>query len=489
MPGVSMNKKSIKKNYMYNLTYQLLTLFAPLVTTPYISRVLGADGVGLNSYTYSVVAYFVLVAVLGTTDYGQREIAYRQDEPEERSRMFWKVFSLRAITSIFSLVLFLQLTGASEHRTLYLLQSVNILCVMADVTWFFQGMEDFGKTVMRNIMVRILNIVFIFGFVKTSADLPLYIASIGISTLAGHVLLWKSLPEYLCRISIHSIHPFHNLKPVLQLFLPQIAIQVSAVMDKTMLGWMIHSDFENGYYEQADRIEKICLTIVSSLGVVMIPRISYVIAKKQKELLNYYIYRAYRFIWFLALPMTFGLICVADQFVPWFFGAGYEKSVVLIRIFSVLLCVVGVSSVTGMQYFIPAGKQNQFTLSVVLGMIVNFILNVLLIQNWMSVGAAIATVTGELTVTVSQLIMARHEFSIWAILGQAKNSLIAAIGMSLILVSVKPYAGMTIQGTALLVLVGGIIYAGILLILRDSMIKELLQAVWGRWKGNRNEQH
>ena len=221
----------------------------------------------------------------------------------------------------------------------------------------------------------------------------------------------------------------------------------------------------------------------------MIPRISYVIAKKQKELLNYYIYRAYRFIWFLALPMTFGLICVADQFVPWFFGAGYEKSVVLIRIFSVLLCVVGVSSVTGMQYFIPAGKQNQFTLSVVLGMLVNFILNILLIQNWMSVGAAIATVAGELTVTVSQLIMARHEFSIWVILGQAKKSLIAVIGMSLILVSVKPYVGMTIQGTALLVLVGGIIYAGILLILRDSMIKELLQAVWGRWKGNRNEQH
>ena len=100
MPRVSMNKKSIKKNYIYNLTYQLLTLFAPLVTTPYISRVLGANGVGLNSYTYSVVAYFVLVAVLGTTDYGQREIAYRQDEPEERSRMFWEVFSLRAITSI-----------------------------------------------------------------------------------------------------------------------------------------------------------------------------------------------------------------------------------------------------------------------------------------------------------------------------------------------------------------------------------------------------
>lgn len=165
-----MKKKSIKKNYLYNLTYQLLTLFAPLVTTPYISRVLGASGVGLNSYTYSVVAYFVLVAVLGTTDYGQREIAYLQDEPEARSRMFWEVFSLRTITSLFSLFLFFLFTGKSEYRMLYLLQSINIFCVIADITWFFQGMEEFGKTVMRNILVRVLNIAFIFGFVKTASD-------------------------------------------------------------------------------------------------------------------------------------------------------------------------------------------------------------------------------------------------------------------------------------------------------------------------------
>ena len=481
-----MKKKSIKKNYLYNLTYQLLTLFAPLVTTPYISRVLGASGVGLNSYTYSVVAYFVLVAVLGTTDYGQREIAYLQDEPEARSRMFWEVFSLRTITSLFSLFLFFLFTGKSEYRMLYLLQSINIFCVIADITWFFQGMEEFGKTVMRNILVRVLNIAFIFGFVKTASDLPLYIASIGISTLLGHVLLWKSLPEFLCRIPWRTIRPFRNIGQVLQLFLPQIAIQVSAVMDKTMIGWITGSDFENGYYEQADRIEKICLTIVSSLGVVMIPRISYVVAKKQKELLDYYIYRAYRCIWMLALPMTFGIICIADQFVPWFFGSGYEKSIILIQIFSVLLCVVGVSSVTGMQYFIPAGKQKQFTLSVILGMAVNFVMNLFLIQNLLSVGAAIATVAGELTVTVSQLIMVRHEFSIRKIMKQAKNYLVAVIGMSLVLLWLKPHLGATIQETAILVLAGGCVYGGILLILRDSMVCELLQIVKLKWKGHKN---
>ena len=205
-----------------------------------------------------------------------------------------KFFSLHSITIFFSLVLFLLLTGASEHRTLYLLQSVNILCVMADVTWFFQGMEDFGKTVMRNIMVRILNIVFIFGCQNLSGSL--YIAKYwNFHFSRTYTALEKSAGIFMRFYS--CIHPFHNLKPVLAVVLPQIAIQVCQPL-WIKLCWMIHSDFENGYYEQADRIEKICLTIVSSLGVVMIPRISYVIAKKQKELLNYYIYRAYRFIWF-----------------------------------------------------------------------------------------------------------------------------------------------------------------------------------------------
>lgn len=472
----SMNRKSIKKNYIYNLLYQLLTLLTPLITTPYISRVLGADGVGISSYTNSVVSYFVLVAVLGTADYGQREVAYRQDDKKERSRMFWEIFLLRMFTGFLSFGSFLILMRGSKYWFLYLLQSVNILAVIVDITWFFQGMEEFGKTVARNVLVRLLNIIFIFAFVKTSDDLPVYIASIVFSSLIGHVLIWRMLPQYLSRISLREIHPFRNMKGVIQLFLPQIAIQVSAVMDKTMLGILTGSDFENGYYEQADRIEKICLTIVSSLGIVMIPRISYVVAKKQEEMLNYYIYRAYRFIWLLAIPMTLGLLGIADQFVPWFFGPGYEKSAILIQIFSVLLCIVGVSSVTGVQYFVPAGKQNQFTISVVLGMMVNFVINLVLIRKYLSIGAAVATVAGELTVTISQLIMVRKQFSVKRILLSGKTYLIAGLLMFIVLLVIKPLVGAGIAGTVILVMAGGLVYFISLIAMKDEMVWEILQS-------------
>lgn len=453
----------------------MLILLTPFITTPYISRVLGADGIGLSSYTNSIVTYFVLIAVLGTSDYGQREIAYRQDDVKERSKMFWEVFSLRALTSLLSLGLFLTVTWDSNYRQLYLLQSINIISVMFDISWFFQGLEEFGKIVFRNSIVKGLNIAVIFTMVKTNNDLPIYIASITMSALTGHILIWSMLSKYICSIPLKEIKPFRNIKQVLQLFLPQIAIQVMTVMDKTMLGMITGSEYENGYYEQADRIEKICLTIVSSLGVVMIPRISYVVSKHENELLEHYIYRSYRFVWFMALPMTFGLTGIADKLVPWFFGMGYEKTIILIRIFSVLLCIVGISSVTGVQYFIPAGKQKKFTLSVVLGMAVNFILNLLLIRGYLSLGAAIATVVSELTVTISQLVMVRSLFSIKKIITISRNYLLASLLMSIIIFIIKPFTEASIEGTTVLVVIGSLTYILSLFVMRDEVILDLLK--------------
>lgn len=468
-----MSNKSIKKNYIYNLFYQLLTLITPLITTPYIARVLGADGVGTSSYTNSIVTYFLLVAVLGTADYGQREIAYRQDKPESRSRMFWEIFILRCLTSFLSLVTFLTITGFSEFRILFLIQAINILAVAFDIAWFFQGMEEFGKTVFRNTLVRVFNVVFIFWFVKDHNDLPIYIASMALTTLIGHLSIWLYLPKYLCAVERKTIKPFHNLKGVIQLFIPQIAVQVSAVMDKTMLGMIAESTFENGYYEQADRIEKICLTIVSSLGIVMIPRISYIYANNNIENLKKYIYRAYRFIWFLAIPMTFGLISIADKFIPWFLGSGYEKTIILVQIMSTLLCIVGISSVTGVQYFIPTGKQNQFTVSVIIGGSVNLILNFILIPKYLSLGAAIATVISEMTITVIQLIMAKNEFNIGKIMLLSSKYFVSAVIMMITLLNMKSYLQDDLMGTFLLILIGSLVYFGSLIFLKDDMIGEI----------------
>lgn len=170
--------KSIKKNYFYNLTYQILLLLTPLLTTPYLSRVLGADGVGTVSFAESIVSYFTLVATLGITTFGQREISYAQDDKVKRSKVFWETKALQAITSIVVLVAYIIFALFQDIRNLYLILSFNIIAVLVDVVWLLQGMEEFGKIVFRNIVFKVLSIAYIFIAVKTKGDVIKYVFGI-----------------------------------------------------------------------------------------------------------------------------------------------------------------------------------------------------------------------------------------------------------------------------------------------------------------------
>lgn len=467
--------QSIGKNYIYTLLYQLSAFAIPLITTPYIARVLGADGIGISSYTHSITTYFILAAALGTTEYAQREIAYRQDIFEQRTIMFWEIFLLRCISGFLSLIIFIAVTKSSEYKFFFAIQGINILSVVFDISWFFQGMEDFGRIALRNIMVRLLNIFPIFLFVKDREDLPFYIASLALTTLAGHISVWIHLPQYLKHIKSSKIHPLRNLPRIFHFFIPSIAIQVSAVLDKTMLGMFSASIFESGYYEQADRIEKLCLTMVSALGVIMLSRISYLFSKNDLTYLKLHIYRSYRFIGMTAIPMTFGLLIIADTFVPLFFGTGYEKTVILIQILSVLLIIVGLSNVTGMQYLIPTGQQKQFTKSVIVGCLVNLVLNFILIPRFLSIGAAIATVIGEIVVTLSQLTMTRKIFSVKKILEDSLNYVISSCGMSVLILLIKTKIECDFGGIITLISIGVLSYIVGLYLLKDKLLIQIFE--------------
>lgn len=370
-----MGKKSIKKNYIYNLTYQILLLLTPLITTPYLSRVLGADGVGTVSFAESVVSYFTLVAALGVTTFGQREISYFQDDKKKRSHIFWETKSLQVITSIAVLVVYLAFAIFQKNLALYLILSFNIIAILVDVVWLFQGMEEFGKIVLRNILFKFLSIAYIFLVVKTKSDMTKYAFGLAFFMFLSNASLWFHVSKYVSKPIWKEIKPFRNFRVVLSLFIPTIAVQVYTVLDKTMIGLITNSSFENGYYEQAIKITKIVLTVVTSLGTVMIPRIGYHYGRGEAEQVNFYMYRGYRFVWFLGIPLCFGLLGTASNFVPWFFGEGFEKVVPLLSILAFLILAIGINNVTGMQYLIPTKRQNMFTMTVLIGAGVNFVLN------------------------------------------------------------------------------------------------------------------
>lgn len=465
-----MAQKSIKKNYVYNLTYQILTLITPLITTPYLSRVFGADGIGTCSYIESISSYFVLFATLGLTTFGQRETSYVQDDRKKRSIIFWETNIIELIASTLCIVAYVAFSFSQTNYKLYLVLVLNLFSVIANISWLFQGMEEFGKIVLRNIIFKIINIVYIFAFVKTKDDIIIYLFGVAFFGLINNLSYWISVPQYIDRPILKELHPSKHIKTVIALFVPTIAMQVYTVLDKTMIGVITNNSFENGYYEQALKIARLVLTIVTSLGTVMIPRIGYHYSKGDMEIVKQYMYRAYKFVWLCGVPLTLGLIAISNNFVPWFFGDGYDKVVSLLGILSFLILAIGINNVTGMQYLIPTKRENIFSLTVIIGALTNFVLNFFLIQMFQSMGAAIASVVAETTIAIIQIYIVRKELSPFEIVKCGLHYFIAGGLMFITLMQIRGYFNASVLHTFELVIIGAIIYGSVLLVMKDEFL-------------------
>ena len=275
---------SIKKNFIYNLIYQILLIILPLITTPYISRVLGSEGVGTYTYTYTVANYFMLAAMLGVKNYGNRSVAAVRDDKKALSKTFWEIYGLQFLCSVAALGIYLLyvLFFEREYQMIALIQGIYVFSGLLDVSWLFFGTERFRTTVMRNIAIRLINLVCVFVFVRTRADLWKYTLIMTLGTACSQGYLWfyvkKIAGWYLPRIKDLKKH----LIPELVLFIPIIAVSLYTMMDKVMLG-QISTMTQVGYYEGAGRILNIPMGVITALGTVMLPRMSNLAAKGKRE--------------------------------------------------------------------------------------------------------------------------------------------------------------------------------------------------------------
>ena len=459
----------------------MLALLTPLVTTPYISRVIGVEGIGIYSYTSSVVSYFALFAALGMVSYGQREISYVQDNQEKRTIVFWNTVFRSFITTFVSLVAYaIFIYFQNGYRLIFAILSISIIEVALNITWLFSGMEEFGKIVKRNIIVRILNIAFIFLFVKKAEDLPLYVLGVTAVMGIGHLSLWPYLPKYVGLPKLKNIHPFHDFKTVITLFIPTIAISIYTVLDKTMIGILTSNPAENGYYEQAIKISRISLTFVTALGTVMIPRIGALFAKNDLRQIQDYMYKSYRFVCFLGVPFCLGIVATSSNFVPWFFGPGFDSVIPVLNTLSFVIIAIALSNVTGIQYLVPTRRQNYLTLSVIIGAFVNFGFNLIVIPVWGAFGAACASVVAEFCVTAVQLVFVRKEISCFAIVKNSVKYLFAGGLMFAILSTIGKNLSPSMIHTSILIGVGAITYAFVLFVLQDKFFIRNVLNIWER---------
>ena len=462
-----MNK--VAKNYLYNLSYQILVLIVPLITTPYVSRVLGAKNIGVYSYTNSIVQYFILFGCIGLNLYGQREIAYVQHDKDKRDRVFYELVLLRLITVSLSLIVYyFTFISHGKYDHVYFLMSLDIFASMIDISWFFQGIEDFKKIVLRNFVVKIIGVSLIFLFVKSSNDLNLYVLCHSTTLFLGNLSMWFYIPSLVGKVKFTELHIRKHIKPTLILFLPQIATSVYTVLDKTMIGLLTGIEEEVAYYEQGQKIVKIVLTVVTSLGTVMLPRVANLFKQNEKTKIMEYMNRSFDFVFFISFPMMFGLMAISPNLVPWFFGKGYDKVIPNMMLISPILVMIAFSNIIGTQYLLPTGRQKAYTTSVLIGCFTNCLLNYLLIPHFYSLGAAVATVISETSVTVFQIFCTRDDFNfkelIWTNKLYILSSFIMFIAVFTFSINLNPNA----INTVICILVGFLSYCFVLFIFKDK---------------------
>lgn len=460
---------SIKKNLIYNILLQVVTLLIPLVTVPYVSRVLGKDGIGTYSYTLSIVQYFIIIGTLGISMYGNRAIAYVRDDKEKMSKTFWAITALKALTSGIALLVYILIFGTNEkYGTIFLIQSINIIANIIDISWLYMGLEDFKKTVTRNLLVKIICVISIFLFIKDYDDLYLYVIINAMMALLGNLVMWAYLPKIVSKVKIKFVDIKEHFLPALQLFIPQIAIQIYAVLDKTMLGYMTTVG-EVGLYEQSQKIVKLVLSLVTSLGVVMLPRMSNTFANGDIKKMDEYLNRSLRGVSYVSIPMAIGIASISNEFVPWFFGEEFSAVSYLMIILSPILFLIAMSNVLGTQYLLPSNRTKEYTASVTCGAIINVLLNLVLIPKYKAIGSCISTVVAEFSVTAIQYFCLRRNIDKKEFFKGIIKYIVASSIMFIIVRIVGNIMGIGMITTMIQGIIGVIVYIVVLILLKEDM--------------------
>lgn len=459
----------VVKNLLWNMGYQVFILLLPIVTIPYVSRVLGPTGIGINAFTNSIVQYFVLFGTLGLTMYGNREVAYQRDNPKKLSNLFWELTLLRLVTTGLATLLYLGFILLSgQYQIFYLIQGLLLIATAIDVSWFFQGLEEFRITVLRNTLVKIISLILIFVLVRTKNDLWLYILILTGSQLLGNLTLVPYLRRYVVFPRWSDLKLINHLRPTIEMFVPQIATQVYLQVNKTMLGALVGVQ-ASGFYDNSDKIVKILLAVVTATGTVLLPHTAHSFAQGKHNEVEDSLNKSMHFILALAFPMTAGLAGIAPIFTKIFFGEGFGQVSNLLVIESIVIVLIGISNATGVQYLLPTNQLVPFTTSVVLGAVANMVLNVPFILLWNSDGAMIATVLSELLVTSYQLFKVKDQLHLNLIFREVWKYLLSAVIMG---VSVRVFISV-LSLSSITALLGATMYGALIYGIALSMLRPM----------------
>lgn len=462
----------VLKNYAYNLSYQLLVIILPIITTPYVTRVFSSSDLGTYGYFNSIVTYFILLATLGVANYGTKEVSANRKNIQPT---FWGIYSLQVVAAFISIVLYLLLcwsVPSMQNLVAYIL-GLSLLSKGLDISWLFQGLEDFRKITIRNITVKLLGILSIFLFVKTPNDLYLYVFLLTGFELLGQLSMWLPAKEFIGKPHFDVVHAKEHLKPVILLFLPQIAISLYVTLDRTMLG-ALSSTKDVGIYDQALKIINILLTIVTSLGSVMLPRVSSLLSSGDYKAVNKMHEMSFLIYNLIIFPIIAGMLIVNKDFVNFFLGKDFQEARVAIDIMIARMFFIGWTNIMGIQILIPHNKNREFMLSTTIPAFVSVGLNLLLIPSLGFVGASITSVLTEALVWVIQYYYTRSYLKEVPILSSMLKIILSSSLMYIILLLLQPLLKFSsVVNVGIYGILGAVFYISFILVFRVVNVKEL----------------
>lgn len=403
-----MKQSNIKINWIFYFANRFISYIVPLILVPYVSRILGAEGVGINSYTMANVTYFTMFCMLGISGYGKRTVAICRNDKQETSKVFWELSIIHGMASALILFLYLLLISCSEkYKIYYVVNLITVLSAVIDVNWFFEAYEKFRFLSVRNCVLKVLTLFLTFLFVNTKEDLVLYIGINALTVFLANFSLVFELKKYIVFIPLKKLNWKIHMKEVLIYFIPTIAASVFSVLDKSVINWITKSDIENGYYEQAYKIYLAINAFVHSLEGVLAPRMSYLFVNGTKQEFENKINEAIKCMLLLAMPCAFGMIAIAPSLIPVFLGEGFEKTIPILYIFMPLIIVVGMNVYIDGLYLVPSGQRKKSAGAVCVGAVSNLFLNVILVMRWKALGAAVATLITEMILNSIMLYLSK----------------------------------------------------------------------------------
>ena len=474
--------QSVKVNYILNLINTGTQMLFPLITFPYVCRVIEADGIGQINFFQSIISYISLFTCLGIPMYAIREIARDRSDVVQMNRTAMEILLLHSMLTLvgYAIVAILCLTvpQIQVNIPLFLILSLTIFFTAIGCEWFYQGIEDFKYITIRGLIIKTVSVVLLFIFVKSKTDLLYYGCYTVFGVLGGNIFNFFRLRKYIHRENIifSELHIKRHIKPVLKVFSFSVVTSIYLQLNTVLLGFLKNA-LAVGYFAAATKVMQMLLTMSACLGSVMMPRASHLIAENKEDEFNCLIQKSYDFTLAIALPMTIGLIFCAPSLITALCGVKFEHSILPSQIIAPIILMVAISNVFGIQVLFPKGKINIVTLCCGIGAVADLILNLCLIPFFSYIGTSIAYLGAEVATTVSMYFIGRKYIPI---IYFKKSHLTYALGC--IVMAFALYGLSLLQQPTLTILLlqgccGVLAYFIILCICKDEMIVQILSKI------------